>query len=367
MPKTLTYLLLAAVPGLMFCIIPVDGTAFRFSWEMMCLWAGGFAFTALLSSFWLRAFWLCALTVTIISAWPPNFEAYICLMMLAVFLVAAEGFRRIAPEKTMIAMRIAAFALLVWIFLQEAGFLRTWYAPRNAGPFNPNTGGVFLALCLPVFMCGWWWIAVPFIALGIFITKTTTAVLAAVAGVAVYLIAEETMAKKKNKWATTLGAILILLIISASWFSKVDSLADICKADRWIAWKHAAVSMQTNMYGRGLGSWNALFPSMTLSVPELALPKKTEEGLPAVEVFMQAHNEYVQAAFEMGMQTLALILAYLTVFARAVWRGRIRPDVAAGVTILAVSCFGFFTFHVAPTALLGVAWLGMIEGRLKEA
>jgi len=361
----------------MFCIIPVDGTVLRFSWQMAALWMGGLAFTAILTSLWFRAFWLCALFVTATSAWPPNYEAYLSLLTVAVFLTAAEGFSRIDPKKTMAAMRIAAFALLAWIILQEAGLLRTWFAPRNAGPFNPNTGGVFLALCLPAFMTGKWWWTVPVMAMGIVITATTTAMLAAVAGTIVYLwISERTaistfFTEPTNRKIMVLLALVVVIVLApVVWFAKVDSLESVIGCDRWVAWKHAAMSMQAEMYGRGLGSWESVFPLLTSGTPGL-----NTSGA----VFMQAHNEYVQTAFELGIQTLALVVAFLLTAIGRIRKGAgvdlnlspwkpcpLSAQIAAGLAILVVSCAGVFIFHVAPTALLGVAWLGMFEVRFKK-
>jgi len=273
-------------------------------------------------------------------------------------------------------MRIAAFALLAWIILQEAGILRAWFPSQNAGPFNPNTGGVFLALCLPAFLTGWWWAAVPMAAIGILITKSTTAMLAAAAAVMAYVVISNrrTLKLKFHERAyrrpvVAVFAALVIVLTASAWFIKVDSLSGIIKADRWTAWKHATYSMQTEMYGRGLGSWATAFPLLVSGVPELNVAGKTHDGKPATEVFLQAHNEYVQAAFELGVQTLALIIAFLltTVGKFRAATTETSPRMAAGLAALAVSCCGFFTMHVAPTALLGVAWLGMIEGHFKEA
>jgi hypothetical protein len=380
MPILLKYLLLASVPGLMFCIIPVEGTAFRFSWQMAALWMGAAAFTALLSSFWFRSFWLCALLVTVIQAWPPNYEAYLSLLTVAVFLSAVEGFSRIDPRATLYAMRLAAFVLLAWMFLQETGLVRSWFTSRNnAGPFNPNTGGVFLALCLPAFLTSWWWAAAPLVVLGIACTKCTTAMLAATAAMLTWWFISQRGPKSALKSVpfaspairktAVIFVFLAVVMMPVVWFAKIDSLGGIMKADRWIAWKHAAMSMQTEMYGRGLGSWREVFPLLASGVPELNTVVRTQDGRQATEVFMQAHNEYVQAAFELGIQTLALIIAYLLTVSGKIYAAKTgaTPIPAAGLVALAVSCGGFFTFHVAPTALLGAAWLGMVEGHFKEA
>lgn len=365
MNKPLTYLLLLSVPGLMLCIIPVDGAALRFSWQMSALWLGGVAFTALLTSWWLRAFWLAALAVTALAAWPPNYEAYVSLLTVAVFLAAAEGFSRIDPDATMCAMRIAAGLLLAWILLQEAGVAHTWFPAQNAGPFNPNLGGVFLALCLPAFMAGGWWAAGVLVALGILIAKSTTAALAALTGAAVWCLITY-----RGRRRVLAGAAAALMLFAGVWFWRVDSLDRLFSCSRWIVWTHAALAIPAEPFGRGLGSWAAVFPLLASGIPALNAPTATREGLAAVAVFEQAHNEYVQAAFELGLQTLALIIAFLVWAIRKTATADGSPltaQSAAGIAAVAVSCFGVFTFHVGPTALLGIAWLGMFLESHKTA
>ena len=128
-----------------------------------------------------------------------------------------------------------------------------------------------------------------------------------------------------------------------------------------MAWKVATRSMPAEMWGRGLGSWEATFPLLASGDPRLGVVQDQGGKVALTNVFAQAHNEYVQAAFELGLQALVLIMGFLIFVAVSIWRGAVSPSVAAGMTILAVGCFGFFTFHVAPTALLGVAWIGMWE------
>lgn len=374
--RIIKWILLGSIAGLMFCIIPIHGFELRLSWQLASIWLGGLAFTALLSSWWRQAFWLICLVVTA-RYLPPAYDAYISLLMVAIFLAAVEGFKRLERDHVFMAMRIAAIALLVWIVLQEAGLARTWFSERNAGPFNPNTGGLFLALCMPAFLSGWWWAAVPVLLLGILNTKTTTAMLAIVAGLAIYTLSEFKLGRRlgwsvRSLWGgkafRAMTAMALMLIgILLFWFVSVDSLGDVVKTDRWIAWKVATRSMPAEMWGRGLGSWQSTFPLLASGDRRLA-KVDTQTGTTVLSnYFAQAHNEYVQAVFELGMQALALIMAFLLFVAVCIWRGSISPNVAAGMTALAVGCFGFFVMHEPPTAVLAVAWLGMFERQLKEA
>ncbi len=83
-------------------------------------------------------------------------------------------------------------------------------------------------------------------------------------------------------------------------------------------------------------------------------------------VFTEAHNEYVQTAFELGIPALLLIAAFMAAMAWGILRGTVAVHVAMGMTILCATCFGWHVFHVGPTALLGCAWLGLSEGQRRE-
>jgi len=359
--KIIRYILLCALPGLMFCIIPVEGTPFRWSWQLTALWLGGAAFTVFLSSWWFRAFYLLVLirTATIM----PNYDAYIAFITLTVFLAAVEGFSRIDQEKTMNAMCIAALLLLYWMIAQKLGWMTEYMTGQPAGPFNPDTGGIFLALCLPACLRAGKYLLLPLIVWGLVEIGTTTGIAAALCAAGVYAYLTVTDWKK-------LIAVGMALVISAGiWFWKIDPIENTLQCKRWIVWKHAIMSMRSEMFGRGLGSWDDIFPLLVSGDKRISGQVDSvitygESGRVKVDItknsyFGQAHNEYVQAAFELGIQALMLVIVFLGTVAFAIVRKFAPPYAAAGVVALAVSCFGFFPMHVAPTALLGCAWLGI--------
>jgi hypothetical protein len=352
MTRVSEWILLAAIPGLMFCIMPIPGFEFRLSWQLAAIWLGGLAFASLLASPWHAAFWLVCLVVQT-RYLPPAYDAYMGLVMIAIFLAAAEGFSRIEKRRILVVIRLAALALICWICLQETGIAKTWFAPQNAGPFNPDTGGIFLAICLPAFLSGWWLLMVPVILWGIVVAKTTTGMLAALAAVLVYLFMA---VKNRRVFMASCGAAGFA---AAAWFWKVKALGALMDNVRWVAWKHALWSLRSEAFGRGIESWPTVFPLLASGDP--AAGKVVDIGgmLIGENIFMHAHNEYVRVLFEIGLPGIILIAAFLISVAVCVWRNSVSPEVAAGVSALAVGCFGFDNLHIAPTALLGVAWLGM--------
>lgn len=348
-------ILLLAVPGLMFCIIPVNGLEFDFMWQMAALWIAGLAFTLWLSSWWFRAFFFLALVRTA-TIWPPDADGYISLLMIAIFLAAAEGFKRIDSDDTMNFICIAGVALFAWLLAQLYGFSPAYFGGRSIGGLNPDAGGVSFALCLIAFfrMNSYQLIWVPVV--GIIISGSTTALTSALAGVAALLILDKRISIRQFT-----AAFVVLVIVGGFWLWKIDPLQNTLKCDRWIAWKHAAWSLRSEALGRGLGSWKIVFPLLASSDKRLGQVSNENGTITIDDYFRNAHNQYVQTAFELGIQELAIAVAFLIFAAVMALAGRVGPYPAAGVMALAVACFGWNVFHSPLLAVLGSAWLGMFE------
>ena len=348
-------ILLSAIPGLMFVIFQVGNFSFRLSWQLVSIWLAGVAFTALLSSGWWRIFFLLALAQVIFNE--VVLTSYITLMMIAIFLAAAEGFSRIEPDWIMDAMCIGGVLLSLWIIGQKVGILPAFsLGASGAGPFNRISAGVYLALCLPAFLrqgvrarceisilpglC--WWHCLPVIAGALYLCVSTTAVFAALAAVMTWVLFKGAAAK-----------VLLIGVVTASlfcslFFWKADPITGLFDPSRWQYWSDVLRTVKVEPLGRGLGSLSQLVPVIGTKYTGM----------------QQAHNEYVQTGFEMGVQGMAVILAYPVWVGITAWRKRKRLAytgriVVSGIAGLAVSCFGWHTFHIAPLAVLGAAWLGM--------
>lgn len=226
----------------------------------------------------------------------------------------------------------------------------------GAGPFNRNAASIFLALCLPGFFRGRiqstcrqaWWHLSPIVIVALFACRSSSGMLAATAGAFGFLAFWRLSARLRIK-TIVMGLIVTLMSGGIFWW-KIDPLADVFANPRWDAWKDIIRSFRSESFGRGLGSFRDLFPAM----------------YPCGNSWMQAHNEYLQVGFEMGLQAVALILTYLGWFFVCAWRRRrLMSDhdriIVAGVAALAVGCMGWHVFHIAPLALIGVAWLGMAQ------
>ena len=171
----------------MCCIVPISGMEFRLSWQLAAIWLGGLAYAALLTNWWLRLFWLLCLW-SCASILPPWVDSYIDLLLVALGLAAIEAFSRIDGSEIRDFMGLAAAVLLIWMSGQILGLIRMPF-PVASGNFNPDSASCVLALCLVACIRSRWRALIPGIVWGLVVTHSTTGILAAIAGTAVYAFA----------------------------------------------------------------------------------------------------------------------------------------------------------------------------------
>jgi|GEM_PF-1919796 len=360
---TLAVLPLAAVPG-WDC---------RQGWEIILIWVAAAGVSFALTSWWRRVFAWCALAVLIAS---PAGIAYVSIAMIALVMIFMELVKEENIEDVAGAMVIGAWALFAVMCLQQAGLIPIYNKfSRPAAMFNPGTAGVYLALCLPAFFIftGSQWgraFAIGAGLYGIAMTHNTTAIAAAAAGIITYGVLKRTRAAN----VLVLASLLVVLFVIV----KLDPIGRTLNQDpRWRIWQITTRAIEPQPWGRGLGSFQEIFPYYVASSTDLTktIQIGAIDGKPILMAdvwWNYAHNEYLQAAFEMGYQTLALIILYLAWMGWTVIRCRsCMTDrgraAAAGMAALAVSCLGWFPFHVVPTALVGAAWIGLMEMEIGEA
>ena len=100
----------------------------------------------------------------------------------------------------------------------------------------------------------------------------------------------------------------------------------------------------------GPGPWAGRIPML-----------QAQQGyLPTKEIFMEAHNEYLQWLYEYGLLGFAILTGWL-------WRHRrmftATGTVGCALLALAVNSGSFFTFHVASVALLGLVLVGLASSQ----
>jgi len=360
--KTIAVALLATMPLLaMFSGVARDG------WELMSIYGAGMAWSFLLRSWWWRGFLCLALAQLV---WRPTGASMSAFAMICLFLGAAQVFSGSEPEEVSACIRISALAVGVLMLLQEAGVIPP-YNPfgRPGGFFNPDAAGVYLALCLPAFLGGEKGRTLKIIfcatvAGGIFLAGSTTAMASAAAAVVTYYVLE-------GRLSRVLAAALVVIVGSVVFITKIDPIQSTLSEPRWQVWRHVVRTYPSAPLGRGLGSFREIFPYFVSADRRLSTiePVMTPDGRKKLRfktTWLQAHNEYLQAGFEMGIQGIVLILGFFVSFTVTAMRLRgalslEARQAGAGIAALAVSCLGWFTLHIAPLALVSMAWLGIWE------
>lgn len=235
---------------------------------------------------------------------------------------------------------VLALGLSIHALLQRAGVV-PWHTDVVVGTYasldNPATLGAFLAIAAPAVT---WW-ALPLLVFAAALAFSTTASVALAAGLVTLLVL--------SRWRWVVPAVVLATAATVAFvvFYDADPASVIQRGGVWL-WT-LEQSRGAWLLGYGPGSFSALGLS--------------EAGQP---VWRQAHNEFVQWQYEIGLAGTLTIGAYLASLSRSLWRRRQEPltlSVASMLVALAVSACGHFVFHLAPTAALGIVTLGIAEAR----
>ena len=360
MKTTVNKIALFAIVGLMFCMIPYGGLSFRVSMHVAALWIGAAVIALFLTDWWRRGFWLLAVLRTAVAE--PNGMPIVLLATIALFLLATEAYKRLPAGQLLLALRIAGIVLAGWIGLQRLDLVPRWML---AGPFNPDSAAVLLAMTLPAF---WFWEETR---LGLGLNLVCQAgILWALAScgsttgfVAVFSAAVVRFHKSLfYSWRAVAAAGVIGLLAAGFWFTQMDSLSGVLSCRRWASWHEGLKQTLVKPLGHGLGSWSSVFVARTLNDPRITTTEKHPDGSVSRSVMDTAHNEYIQIGFELGWLGLALVLAW------PVWMLVFKFSVfTPGLMAVLVASLGMFVFHEAPTALIGCVWIALNEVEGYEA
>ncbi len=360
MKTTVNKIALVSIVGLMFCMIPYGGLSFRVSMHVAALWIGAAVVTLFLTDWWRRGFWLLAVLRTAVAE--PNGMPIVILATIALFLLALEVYKRLPAWQLILALRLAGLVLAIWIGLQRLDLVPRWML---AGPFNPDSAAVLLAMTLPAF----WFREESRVGLGVCLVcqagilwaiascGSTTAVAAVFAAAAVRFRKEIFAVRQASVFIGVAGALLLGL-----WFTQMDSLSGVLSCRRWASWHEGLKQTVVKPLGHGLGSWSEVFVARTLNDPRITTVTKHPDGAVSRSVMDSAHNEYVQMGFELGWLGLALALAW------PVWMLVFKFSIfTPGLMAVLVASLGMFVFHEAPTALIGCVWIALNEVEGYEA
>ena len=161
----------------------------------------------------------------------------------------------------------------------------------------------------------------------------------------------------KERWQKLL--ILLVMMVALLGYARLVDRPDT--SWRYKVWKSAITKTmpQAPWFGSGLGHWK-------LHYSKKVIAKNTLN-----QFFMQAHNEFIQARYEMGFFAGVIILGFIsTTFYRGAKRLISGYDhyLAMGlmslVVIIVTSCV-FFTFHIPVIAGAMLTIMAVVQARLK--
>lgn len=219
---------------------------------------------------------------------------------------------------------------------------------------NKNEVSAILAFCLPAFFRSKWSMLTPLVFVGLSISSSTGGALAAVAATTGYFVIRDGRRFLINDW--------LLLVALYAWLAVflgfIDSPMSVFKSkpiaatdaygySRFEAWRRGfELYKQHWLLGAGIGHWKIVFKAVNI------------QGY----WFKHAHNEFIQAGFEMGILVAPIVIGYLVGVARKLRTGSILLPAAALVAILTNSMVNF-PFHVAQTAIVAVTWMAIMEAK----
>lgn len=266
--------------------------------------------------------------------------------LLIVHFVNTRGIQPIID-----AMCIIALANVLLLITQELGLcMKTIgfdliYTPLSGKGTRPvglmanrNEVSCLLAFCLPAFFSRKRWkYFLPAIILGLFLAKSTGGILASTVGILFYLCM-----RGRIVW----GLCFVISAIFLHWlFMDFPS-----SSGRWEPWKKGwKLYKQHWVFGLGLGHWKVVFSKVKI----LGLFYKT------------AHNEIVQAVFEMGIGFAVIAAGYALSIIRRFRKDALIPTMA--LIIILINSLVHFGFHIATTMMIGVTWMAIFEVTLRDA
>lgn len=267
-----------------------------------------------------------------------TFEVAYCVALGATGIWMIQQIPRRSHEWIVTGLVASGCVEVLYLIQQALGFDLLWgrwdYAPGwifgTIG--NPSFVGAYLGMILP--LAPWW--LLPVFLTGLSLTQSMTGFLAGAAGLFVrYRLYE------RRVWRL---AALLAFVAGWGWY-EWHGISTV--TGRVIVWTYGLWHfIDAPVWGWGLGGWWA---NEAISLPWV------------VEIFFQAHNEYLQWTYEAGLVGLACLMGWA-------WSHRhafLTSPYRGGMVAVAVAATTLFIFHLTILAVTGLVILGLgtaIEG-----
>jgi hypothetical protein len=303
--------------------------------------------------------------------WASSVSGAICAVLVFALIVGVDAIPRRLPSvfALMGTVHLALFTIgRFWVDIIEYIFFMGEKNPRPLGSSgladNPNLSAAMLAMTLP-WMILWWYrrvrnpqqslrsvaivlcgpILVASVSLWGFLSwKASGGVGAFLLGATVACIA----------YGFRPWKMITLSAIPMAAYLYFDPPTAMSHWGRFTAWKWAALEpfqhWWTILVGHGLGSWAVFMIGKTRGI-----------GV----YYHEAHNDFLQAFFELGYIGLVLLLFLLGFCFLAFWSQRHTGEGLAGLASLSAwvgSSFWYFPMYTAALGGIGVALILMAHG-----
>ena len=297
--------------------------------------------------FYLAVWMLFAMLYRLFFQLPPSVFP---LLMNEVAFFAAGGICYIAVSRSKIGLEtfynaICAGAVVqsLMAISQSLGFDPVLWFLRffvNADPLldpttmtgslgNPNFLAAYLAISLPFFFRRKWCWFIPVLAVVLYCSKTTSAFVPAVIGVAYFY--HEFIFRGPFRWHYIVGAVLVVVGVSLGY--AIFNHTPFYSNPRWSDWSDVLLIWSKSsfavVFGMGPGAmWSKPYPM---------------------------HNEWLECLYQFGTIGFSLLAAYVV----SIWRG--NKMLFTAFLIAAINIFGNYAIHLSPSAFLIIIVAGLIE------
>jgi hypothetical protein len=257
------------------------------------------------------------------------------------------------PEILLSAICIIALVNVLFVILQFFDIDPLTKA-KTGGPdipvgllTNRNEVSALLAFSVPAFFRDRWRWFIPLVLIGLVLTKSMGGIGAVAAGMIFYFGVH---GYKFVPIATALTVLVVYAVIFDknlfnAFTSRYEAIVTTLKyySQHWL-------------FGSGIGHFKVQMGKEFIN----HVPGKT---------WYAVHNEYVQGLFEMGVAFPLLVVGYFVGIYRRLDRLFLHLSPAVipltALVIIAINSMVHFPFHIAPTALIALTWLAILEIKLR--
>lgn len=257
-------------------------------------------------------------------------------------------------------MRIFVYFHTVVAAFQWLGVAGQLNVPYPTGLMaNPLELAALAVFCLPAFLMlkGWRSGLVAAPVAGVLIAGQSLGMLCLWAGLIFYLAVEYRMYYPLIVSAVLLAGIWIFREHLPFIFDRPGNELSLSITNRLFVWNKAIMAWKQHwIFGSGIGHWKIVFAIN----PNGTLKPMAVDG----KAWLTTHNEFLQMLFELGIGSVIIFVGYIADTIRKATRKAAIPLTA--LVIIIIYSAASFPMHVAPTAIIAIAWFGILTITLNK-